>query len=229
MTLGVSTLPITASRCSPGTTSRSNSSRLPARSVCWFDRPVTLPPGRARLATIPVPTGSPAAAKTIGISDVAFFSGERSRRSTRRDDDIDLEADKLGGELRVAFLASLRPTIFDGHVAAVDPAELAHALQKSVERTRSRWSAWSRPGTQSSATCRAVVRTRAMAKASQPMLQRAATRRTRAGVSRRPAQTGALARSIGFRNLSRHLLRRSSRCNFFARGTSFENDVSLIR
>ena len=27
----------------------------------WFDRPVTLPPGRARLATRPVPTGSPAA------------------------------------------------------------------------------------------------------------------------------------------------------------------------
>jgi hypothetical protein len=35
---------------------------------------VTLPPGRARLATRPVRTGSPAAAKTIGMVEVA---GER--------------------------------------------------------------------------------------------------------------------------------------------------------
>jgi len=35
---------------------------------------VTLPPGRARLATRPVPTGSDAAAKTIGMTDVACFA-----------------------------------------------------------------------------------------------------------------------------------------------------------
>jgi hypothetical protein len=36
--------------------------------------PVRLPPGRARLATIPVTTGSAIAAKTIGIVFVAFFA-----------------------------------------------------------------------------------------------------------------------------------------------------------
>ena len=35
---------------------------------------MTLPPGRARLATRPVPTGSAATAKTIGMTDVACFA-----------------------------------------------------------------------------------------------------------------------------------------------------------
>jgi hypothetical protein len=62
-----------ANRRRRGTTSRNNSRRLPARSVAWPDRPVTLPPGRARLATKPPPTGSFAMAKTIGMTDVASF------------------------------------------------------------------------------------------------------------------------------------------------------------
>src|SRR6266566_4469433 len=36
-------------------------------------KPVRLPPGRARVATSPAPTGS-AATKTIGIVEVAFFA-----------------------------------------------------------------------------------------------------------------------------------------------------------
>ena len=71
---GLSALPRTATRLRAGTTSRNSSSLRPPRSVCMFDRPVTLPPGRARLATSPVPTGSPAEAKTIGIVDVAFLT-----------------------------------------------------------------------------------------------------------------------------------------------------------
>ena len=65
-----------ATRRRPGTTSRKSSSRLPARSVSWCDRPVTLPPGRARVATKPVPTGSPAVAKMIGMADVACFAAK---------------------------------------------------------------------------------------------------------------------------------------------------------
>jgi hypothetical protein len=44
---------------------------LPASSSDWTDRPVTLPPGRARLATRPLATGSPALANTMGIIAVA--------------------------------------------------------------------------------------------------------------------------------------------------------------
>src|SRR5262245_39399732 len=65
---------MTANRRRLGRTSRKSSNRLPVRSVAWSDRPVTLPPGRARLATRPPPTGSLAAAKMIGIADVAAFA-----------------------------------------------------------------------------------------------------------------------------------------------------------
>ena len=43
--------------------------------------PVTLPPGRARLATSPFPTGSLVALKTIGIVGAAFFAARTARGS----------------------------------------------------------------------------------------------------------------------------------------------------
>jgi len=73
-TAGPLTLPTIANRRRPGTISRKSSTRLAATSVCWTDRPVTLPPGRAKLAIRPVPTGSPAAPKTIGMTDVACLA-----------------------------------------------------------------------------------------------------------------------------------------------------------
>jgi len=73
-TAGPLTLPKIANRRRPGTISRTSSTRLAATSVCWTDRPVTLPPGRAKLAIRPVPTGSPAAPKTIGMTDVACLA-----------------------------------------------------------------------------------------------------------------------------------------------------------
>ena len=44
---------------------------LPPRSGAIRLMPVTLPPGRARLATSPLPSGSPEAAITIGMVEVA--------------------------------------------------------------------------------------------------------------------------------------------------------------
>ena len=119
-----------ANRRRPGTTSRKSSSRLPARSGAWIDRPVTLPPGRARLATRPLPTGSPAIAKTIGMTEVACFAAI-DRRGPARDDDIDLEPDELGRDLGEALAASLRPAILDRDGATLDPAEFAQPLHKS--------------------------------------------------------------------------------------------------
>ncbi len=57
-----------------GRTSRKSSTRLPARSGAWTDRPVTLPPGRAKLATKPLATGSLPIANTMGITDVACLT-----------------------------------------------------------------------------------------------------------------------------------------------------------
>ena len=47
---------------------------MPTRSRLKADRPVALPAGLARLATRPLPTGSVASAKTIGILNVARFA-----------------------------------------------------------------------------------------------------------------------------------------------------------
>ena len=67
-------LAMIASRPTLGTASRKSPIRLPTISVPCTDKPVRLPPGRARLATKPLLTGLFASAKTIGITDVACFA-----------------------------------------------------------------------------------------------------------------------------------------------------------
>src|SRR5215467_8574360 len=64
----------TATREIPGTVSLSSSSRFPLSSVENSVTPVILPPGRAMLATRPVPTGSPAPSRTMGILEVALLA-----------------------------------------------------------------------------------------------------------------------------------------------------------
>ena len=49
---------------------------FPANSPPAAVSPVMLPPGRARLATSSVPTGSVLSAITMGIVVVAFFAAE---------------------------------------------------------------------------------------------------------------------------------------------------------
>jgi hypothetical protein len=71
--LGLVGLARIANRWRPGTISRNNWTRLPAESGDWSERPVTSPPGRARLATKPAATGSPDTAKTIGICGATCF------------------------------------------------------------------------------------------------------------------------------------------------------------
>ena len=77
-------------RASLGTASLSISSLLVFSSGAKPASPVTLPPGRARLATKPAPTGSPAFAITMGMVVVALFAAnavgapETTIRSTLR-------------------------------------------------------------------------------------------------------------------------------------------------
>jgi hypothetical protein len=65
---------IIPNRRKPGRTSRKISTRLPATSVAWSDRPVALPFGRVKLATTPLPTGSATTGKMIGMTAVARFA-----------------------------------------------------------------------------------------------------------------------------------------------------------
>ena len=57
-----------------GINSRTSSTRLGATSTFNCVAPVTLPPGRLRLATSPSCTGSPSVANTIGIAPVAALA-----------------------------------------------------------------------------------------------------------------------------------------------------------
>ena len=62
---------MTAARVTPGAICLSSSSHLPLRLYSNCIKPVVLPPGRARLATKPLPTGSSVIENTIGTVRVA--------------------------------------------------------------------------------------------------------------------------------------------------------------
>ena len=64
-----------ATRESRGRTSCTSSSRLPLNCGDRVESPVIFPPGCARLATNPFPTGSLSCAMTMGIVFVAFLAG----------------------------------------------------------------------------------------------------------------------------------------------------------
>ena len=127
---GLPALAKIANRRRAGTTSRKSSSRLPARSVCWNDRPVTLPPGRARLTTKPVPTGSPPA-KTIGMTDVACFA---ARTLTVPPETITSTFCRTNSAT-ISAARSLRPSAHRTLIAAARPSIqlLAHRMGRASE------------------------------------------------------------------------------------------------
>ena len=63
------------------------------------------------------------------MTDVACFAAGLWRSA--RDNNIDLEPDKLGRDFGEALDASLRPAILDRDGATLDPAEFAQPLHKS--------------------------------------------------------------------------------------------------
>ena len=89
--------------------------------------PVTLPPGRLRLATRPASTGSSPMLKTIGMVVVAALAASAAA-CCRRGDDGDPTADQVGRQFRQAIVVIVRPAVFDRHVAALDVAGFAQAL-----------------------------------------------------------------------------------------------------
>jgi hypothetical protein len=139
---------MTANRRTRGTISCISSSRLPTRSGDWIDKPVTLPPGLDKLATKPLPIGSVANAKTIGMADVALLCGRDIGLSVRYDD-VHLKSDEFCHDLCGPIVASLSPTIRDRHGAAFNPIELVQALHKSS-------SPWTRRGSRPRGGLRSV-------------------------------------------------------------------------
>ena len=99
------------------------------RSVYWLDTPVTLPPGRAKLATRPVPSGS--CCQRENDRDDRCRLLYRKDCAPRGEYDIDLQTEELGRDFGKSLVASLGPAILDRDGAALDPTEFAQSLHKS--------------------------------------------------------------------------------------------------
>src|SRR5262249_15038693 len=103
-----------------GTSSETSSSRLGISSVDMRLTPGRLPPGRARLATRPISTGSPTL-KAIGMVEVAVFAAS--------DGGVPLVTiTSTPWTRRSAANAADRSTVFDRHILSIDVAGFAEPL-----------------------------------------------------------------------------------------------------
>src|SRR5262245_51151295 len=121
-------------RTAPGSNSCNSPSRFVPSSVDKMVIPVTLPPGRLRLATRPTMTGLPPVTKTIGIVVVA--AGRNCRGGVTRSDHCHLTAYKIGCEAGQSIVLVLRPAILDRHVLAFDVASFTSALPECGQKVR---------------------------------------------------------------------------------------------
>jgi hypothetical protein len=80
-----------------------------------------------------VPTGSPTAANTIGITDVACFAAVVGGVADVTII-IHLSPDELDRDFFGELSASLRPLIFDIDGLTLDPAQFAQALHEGRNR-----------------------------------------------------------------------------------------------
>ena len=92
--------------------------------------PVALPPGFARLATKPAPTGSTVITNTIGTVRVACSQRRHGCGATRGHQDVRRERDQFG-DVSAKNVLGRGPAGVDPQVAAVAPAQL---LQGPRER-----------------------------------------------------------------------------------------------
>ena len=132
---GLVEFPRTATRESLGTISFKSSNRFPLSSGARVDNPVMFPPGRARLATKPFPTGSASCIMTMGIVTVASLAARVSCRTTR-DDDVYLETHELGRERREAIEFSLCISPLNDNVFPLDVPKLAQTLPECLDAGR---------------------------------------------------------------------------------------------
>src|SRR6266404_4686732 len=127
--VGVSGLNINPIRVAPGRASLRSSTRLPVSPSrpCIIDTPVMLPPGRARLAAKPAPTGSPVIT-TTGMVVVKVWRADR--KVTECDQDIRPELHQLGGKIGNTIGPPLAKAVVDDNVLPLDIAELLKPFAK---------------------------------------------------------------------------------------------------
>ena len=121
-----------ATRETLGRVSFSSSIHFPGNSSSSAARPVTFPPGRARLATKPTLTGSPEDRHDDG--DCCGGLPRPSRPAVAGcDDDVHLEADQVCREIGEPFVSSLRPAVLDDEITALDVTEFLKRLPERLD------------------------------------------------------------------------------------------------
>ena len=94
---------------------------------CITENPVMLPPGRAMLATKPLPTGSPTTTNTIGIVCVTLVKCRDDRRAVS-DNDIRVKRDQLLRETEHALSIRSCESVLDAEILTDDPPLFCEAL-----------------------------------------------------------------------------------------------------
>ena len=98
--------------------------------------PVTLPPGRPRLATRPNLTGSLPLLKTMGIVVVAIFAASAAGVLPGVAMTVTRRQNQIGYQCRQAIVLILCPAIFDRYVPALDIAGFTQGLAKCGHEVR---------------------------------------------------------------------------------------------
>src|SRR6266446_8409672 len=124
-----------ATRVMVGTASFRSSSRFAARSGPSTVKPVTFPPGRARLETRPLLTGSPALAMTMGDRRRRLL-GRESRGRAPGHDDVHVEPNEVGREIRESLILPLRASLLERNALSFHVAEIAKAQPERLPRRR---------------------------------------------------------------------------------------------
>ena len=127
---GLPTLAMIANRRRPGTTSRRNSSFLPA-SIRYLVRQTGDVAARSRQTRDQAGPDRVRRRREHDRDDRCRLLCREGWRGCHRDNDIDLEPDELGRDFGVALIAALCPAILNREVATLDPTEFAQPLHKS--------------------------------------------------------------------------------------------------
>ena len=114
----------------------SRSSRLASSSLAHKVMPVRLPPGRLRLSTSPILTGSAPRAEHDGDGRGRGLGRQADRVAADGDKHIGPGRHHLGGKLRHVAVAAIAPAHRQGHVLAVDVSRRLQPLEKGIEEVR---------------------------------------------------------------------------------------------
>ena len=98
----------------------------------YISRPVRLPPGRARLATKPEPTGSETLTNTIGIARALPLQRGSDRRRMC-EDHVWLQRDQLFREHLRLIQVAMRKASVDADIAPLRPSKPFESLSESRE------------------------------------------------------------------------------------------------